>query len=302
MQSDLETDQNLNLDTPGNEQIPPALIPPRKTSFLSKPSFWVIIDFTLILAITGIFIWFQFFQSKPLEPVSKPIGPNLQRVLNANELMIGIDATYPPMEYFSDVGTLVGHDIDLGNYLANELGVGANFQNILWDDIFNELIAGKIDIILSSVTITKERELKYAFSDPYLNAGQVIITKKAETSISSTADLVGKKIAIQIGTTNEQEALKYTSDELVIRYEDFELATQALIKGDADAIFTDLTNAKGIVDAYPNLKIASDPFTSEFYGIVFRRGEDDLVQEVNTALNRLRQGGILTSLKQKWLE
>ncbi|HLD11825.1 MAG TPA: transporter substrate-binding domain-containing protein, partial [Patescibacteria group bacterium] len=94
----------------------------------------------------------------------------------------------------------------------------------------------------------------------------------------------------------------YTDTDLVLLYENFDDATDALLTGKADAIFTDLTNAKGTVDEHKDLKIASDPFTSEFYGVVFRKGETDLVQRVNEVLNLLRQRGVEVFLKQKWLE
>jgi ABC-type amino acid transport substrate-binding protein len=86
-----------------------------------------------------------------------------------------------------------------------------------------------------------------------------------------------------------------------VRYTDFEEATQALADGTVDAIFTDLPNAKGITIANPELKIATDPFTNEYYGIVFRKN-DPLVGSVNDALSSLRVKGVLTDLKQKWLD
>ena len=112
----------------------------------------------------------------------------------------------------------------------------------------------------------------------------------------------GKKIAVQEGTTNEQQAHNYTDALMVLAFPDFIQATDALISGKADAIFSDLTSAKGIISAHPELKIASEPFTSEYYGIVFRKDETDLVEKVNQALNSLRQQGVLVYLKQKWLE
>ena len=113
--------------------------------------------------------------------------------------------------------------------------------------------------------------------------------------------LKGKKIAVQQGTTNEQSALKFTSPNLVIRYPDFVQATKALVDGQVDAIFSDLSGAKGIVTKNPTLKIASDPFTNEYYGIVFKKGNPE-VKQINKALDSIRIKGILTDLKQKWLD
>lgn len=216
------------------------------------------------------------------------------------KLVAGIDPTLEPMEYSED-GKLLGYDIDLANFISQELGVPIEFKNILFDNIFTALEQKQIDMIISAVTITPERQQKYDFSQAYLNAGQVILTKKDNTSIKSTTDLKDKKIATQKGTTNEASALKYTSDNLVIRYDDFEQATKALINGTVDALFTDLPSGKGITLLNPTLKIASDPFTNEYYGIVFRKG-DPILEQVNQALDSIRVKGFLTDLKQKWLD
>lgn len=216
------------------------------------------------------------------------------------KLIVGTDPTLQPMEY-TENSKLLGYDIDLTNLIAKELEIEVEFKNIIFDNLFTALEQKEIDMIISAVTITSERQQKYDFSDQYLNAGQVIISKKDNTSIKSTADLKGKKIATQKGTTNEESAIKYTTDNLVIRYPDFEEATKALVDGKADALFTDLPSAKGITVANPTLKIASDPFTNEYYGIVFRKG-DPMVKQINQALESIRIKGFLTDLKQKWLD
>jgi len=253
-----------------------------------------------VFLIVGIYIAYtslqKGFNNKPASE------PNVQRILAKGTVVVGTDATFPPMENLDANGNIVGYDVDLGKRIAEELNIKAEFRNVVWDNIFDDLAKGKVDIVMSSVSITDERKLKYDFSEPYLNAGQVIITRKDTTSISSTKDLQGKRIAVQEGTTNEQQAEKYTAKELVLKYGDFIDATNALLNGKADAIFSDLTGAKGIVDKNPSLKIASDPFTSEYYGIVFRKGEEDLVTKVNLVLETLRQRGVLVLLKQKWLE
>lgn len=230
------------------------------------------------------------------------VGANVQKVLDANKLVIGTDATYPPMESEDENGNLIGYDIDLGKRVAESLGVVAEFKNISWDEVFGALVNGEVDIIISGVTITNERKELYDFSSAYINAGMVIITQEANTTISSTDDLSDKKIAVQKETTNQEEALKYTDTENVLEFDDFEAATEALIKGDADAIFSDLTNAKGIIDDNPTLKIASAPFTDDNYGIVIKKGKPDLVEKINEVLDSLRQQGYLLFLQQKWLE
>ena len=183
----------------------------------------------------------------------------------------------------------MGYDIDLGKRIGEELGASVSFKDITWEELFAALERREIDMIMSSVTITDERKKLYDFSDSYLNAGQVIITQR-KTTITSVNDLKGKKIAVQQGTTNEEEAVKLTSTDLVIRYPDFVQATQALLTGSVDAILSDLPGAKGIVLEHPTLKITSDPLTNEYYGIVFRKGDQNR-KFINDALSVLKMQG-----------
>jgi polar amino acid transport system substrate-binding protein len=273
--------------------------PSPKTSYfpLSFPIKFFLIVIIFIGALLGL-VW--FYQQNLEQGSVVPQPTHTPPAVMSKKIVVGVDATLPPMEYL-DNGDLTGYDIDLTNYLANELDVEVEFKNIVFDDLFSELEKNNIDMIISAVTITEERQQKYDFSDSYLNAGQIIITQRGDTSIISTADLKNKRIGVQKGTTNEQEALNYTSDSLVIRYPDFSQATKALVDGKVDAIFTDLPNAKGIIATNPTLKISSDPFTNEYYGIVLRK-DDPFVADVNEALTALRVKGVLTDLKQKWLD
>ncbi len=216
-------------------------------------------------------------------------------------LVAATDATFSPMEYKNDKGEMVGYDIEFGQKLADEMGVEISFVHITWDDIFKSLEDNKVDMVIASVTITDDRKKQYLFSDPYLNAGQVVITRKTDTNIKSPYDLSGKKIGVQENTTNEDEAKKYTSPSLVQTYENFVEASKDLSDGKVDAIFCDLPAAKGIITDNPDLKVSSDPFTDEYYGIVFRKDQTALQEKINAAITSLRQKGILYNLKEKYL-
>lgn len=292
--------------TPPVEQAPVTTPPPSDTPVQAKKSAggkWVIVVFiALILLIVGILSYYlPTYINRQTTPTPTP-RPNVDPIISKGKIVIGTDATYPPMETTNDDGTLAGYDIELGRKIAENLGVIAEFKDITWDDLFTALETKEVDIIISAVTINDEREQIYDFSSPYLNAGQVIITQRTNSAISTTSDLRGLKIAVQSGTTNETEALKYTETDKVLKFENFEDATAALVAGEADAIFSDLTNAKGIIESNPELKIASAPFTNDYYGVVIRKGESDLVTRINEALDSLRQQGYLVFLQQKWLQ
>lgn len=269
-----------------------------------KPSisrFTLVISAVLTFLFVGALVLAYFY----LNPLLQKNYVNIPRtvpsaVTEPKKLVVGIDATLEPMEFIEN-GKIVGFDVDLGNILADEIGADIEFRNIPFDNLFNSLDQRQINVIISAVTITEERENKYDFSEPYLNAGQVIITKKGNTTIRQVSDLKGKKISTQTGTTNEQEAVKHTADKLVIRYSNFVQATQALVNGEVDALFTDLPNAKGIISKYPDLQVVGEPFTKEYYGIVFLKG-DPSVTQINEALDSLRKKGVLAELEKKWLK
>lgn len=263
-----------------------------------------IVIFIFIFAfLAGIFSAAIYFQDQ-LQKSKAADDKNIQTdTLNTlpEKLIIATDPTAPPMESLNEQGGLVGYDVDLGYRIANELGVKAEFKTILWDNIFTALENKEIDMIMSSVTITDERKLKYNFSEPYINAGQVIVSRK-DQPLRTVAELKGKKISVQKDTTNEKEAFKYTSPELVLSYLGFEEAAKTLANGQADAMISDLTLAKGFISKYDNLKITSDPFTNDYYGIVMHKDDTELKKKVDEVLSALKIKGILADLKQKWLE
>lgn len=123
-------------------------------------------------------------------------------------LKIGVDDTYPPMEYRNDDMELVGFDIDFAKALGEELGVEVEFVSTAWDGIFAGLISDKYDVIISSVSITPERLQSFEFSKPYLANGQVIVVKEGDNSINSVEDLAGKKVGVQFQTTADIAATK----------------------------------------------------------------------------------------------
>lgn len=296
-----------SLDSPPNGDVNKASPHHSSSSHRSRTPLLLSL-FLIIFAGLFLAIWYGMTQQQQQTNMHASNPTPALNVTNQTKLIIGTDPTLPPMEYIEN-GSLVGYDIDFANAIATELGTPVEFKNIGFDDLFSVLEKKQIDMIISAVTITDERKLKYGFSNPYLNAGQVIITKVTTTDITIPANLAGKRVGVQQGTTNEEEALKYTGEKMVVRFKDFEEAAKALEAGSIDAIITDLPNARGIVGKninaatkIKNFKIAGDPFTIENYGIVFEKGNTSLKTKVDNALSSLQQKGILEDLKQKWFE
>lgn len=244
----------------------------------------------IVIAAAGV-IWWQ----------QKPVREELQ-VIKKGKLVVGTDATYPPMEYFDEAGNFAGMDIDIAKEIALDLGIQAEFRNIVWEGIFDTLLAGEVDILASSITITSERAQAMDFSDPYFNAGQVVMTMVDKAGgIKGVEDLAGKTIGVQAGTTSETEAKKYTDPGLVMAFADYDLAKSALLNQVIDAIIIDYPAAIGMASGEEALKVVGEPFTQEFYGVAVQKGEKELLEEINKTIRRLKREGKLKELEEKWL-
>lgn len=252
-------------------------------------------NFKLFLFIT-IFITSIVFYSGCINSETK-IDSALQKFKNAGKIVAGTCTPYEPMEYIDEQGDIVGFDIDLAKAIADSLGVELEIKN--YPDfnmtIFeNELDNGYVDIIIAAITITVERSEQVLFSNPYFNAGQIIIVNATNNEISTPEDLENKKVGVQIGTTSESEAEKYTNSSVL--YNDYSVAVDELVYGFIDAIVIDYPAGSALVKENDNLKIVGDPFTNEWYGIAMKPGEDALKNKINDIIN----SDVITSIEEKW--
>ncbi|MBN1660124.1 MAG: basic amino acid ABC transporter substrate-binding protein [Anaerolineae bacterium] len=214
---------------------------------------------------------------------------------------VGTNAEYPPFEYVDDSGEIVGFDVDLMNAIAESAGFEFEWVNTRWDGIFVALQSGEFDAVISAATITDERAEIVNFSDPYFNGGQMIAVRSGETGISGPADLAGKKVGVQLGTTGDIWLTEQTGAE-VVRFDENTLAFQALANGDLDAAVADGPTAIDIVKANPEmgLKMLDGVYTEESYGIAVNREQSDLLAKINEGLAAIQADGTYDELYDKW--
>ena len=224
---------------------------------------------------------------------------SLQRVRQSGELRIGTDATYPPFET-AEGGEFTGFDIDLATAVAREMGLRPVFTNSGFDGIFPALQNGTFDIVLSAVTITPERSATMLFSDPYINAGQLIAVHKDTGGIETPDNLKGKRIGVQINTTAQFDFEKREGVE-VVKYDSVALALTDLRNKRIDAVVSDAPVLRYmILQSFQDLKTVGRQFTDEKLGIVLARESDDLRRAVNAALWRIKDTGEYDRIHQKW--
>ncbi len=216
-------------------------------------------------------------------------------------LTIGSDIAYPPFENVEGE-EYVGFDIDMGKEIAKRLGLEEEFVNTAWDGIFPALIAHKFDVVISAVTITPERDEEMDFSDPYLDSDQSIAAKE-DSGIKTEADLEGKILGVQIGTTGALTA-KEIDEEIGVAeiktYDDILLAFEDLKAGRIDAIINDIPTSAYIVKDNPELVIVEKIITNEKYGIVFAPDTPELLKAVNEVLKDMEEDGTYDQIYSKW--
>jgi polar amino acid transport system substrate-binding protein len=220
------------------------------------------------------------------------------------KIVIATDATWPPMEMVDESKNIVGFDIDLMNAAAKAGGFEVEFRNTAWEGIFAGLEGGKYDAVMSSVTITDERKGTMDFSVPYINAGQILVVKNAVTGVEKLADLAGKTVGAQMGTTGAFEIDK-VADVKKKEYDEIGLAFADLANGRIDGVVCDTPVAAQYAlqnDEYKGtLKIVGVPFTDEYYGVAVKKGNKKVLDTLNKGLQKVLDSGENKTIEAKWL-
>lgn len=219
-------------------------------------------------------------------------------------VVVATDATWPPMEYVDQNKEIVGFDIDLLSLAAKEAGFEVEFRNTAWDGIFAGLANGEYDAIISSVTITEDRQKTMDFSIPYINAGQVLIVRQDTQDVTVLGDLVGKSVGAQLGTTGSFEIEKVSGVKLK-SYAELPLAIEDLVNKRIDGVVADTPIAADFVlqnESYSGkLQIVGEPFTEELYGVAVKKGNSEILDKINEGLRKVLNSKKIEELKDTWL-
>ena len=224
------------------------------------------------------------------------------------KITIATDATWPPMEMVDTNKIIVGFDIDLMNAAAKAGNFTVEFRNTAWEGIFPGLDNAKYDAVMSSVTITEERQKTMDFSIPYINAGQILVVKSEVTGVEKLTDLAGKIVAAQIGTTGafEIDKVKDASNITPKTYDEIGLAFEDLANGRVAAVVVDTPVAAQYALQNANykgkLKIVGQPFTDEFYGVAVKKGNAKVLDLINKGLKKVLDSGENKAFEKKWLK
>ena len=218
--------------------------------------------------------------------------------------VLGLDDAFPPLGFRDDANNIVGYDIDLAAEACKRLGVELKCQPIDWAAKEQELNTGNIDCIWNGFTMTPEREAALSFTKPYLDNAQVVIVR-SDAGIASLADLAGKKIGLQAGSSaaDAVEAnpnFKATLDE-VVEFKDNLTALMDLEIGGVDGVVMDMVVGNySIMTTGKNFVVLSENLSSEKYGIGFRKKDVKLRDEVQKILEEMAADGTVAAISAKW--
>lgn len=242
------------------------------------------------------------------EEVSTEIGTGesaddlLAQIKERGSIIVAMEGTWAPWTYHDEDDNLVGYDVEVAQNIAEKLGVEVEFIEGAWDGLLAGLDAGRYDIMVNGVGVTKERAEKYNFSTPYAYNKTAVIVRGDYDEISSMEDLKGKKTANTITSTYASQAEAYGAT--VTGVDDLNQTIELLLSKRIDATL----NAEVVFNDYKkehpdsNIKIATYSDQVEEIAIPIRKGDDTvtLLEAVNDALDEMAKDGTLTELSEKY--
>lgn len=214
------------------------------------------------------------------------------------KIVMVTNAEFPPYEYHEN-NTIVGIDADIARAIADQMGMELEIQDMAFDSLIPAIQSGKADFAAAGMTVNEERLRNVDFTETYAEAAQVIIVKEG-SAIAAPADLTGKKIGVQTGTTGDIYADDVENAE-VQRFNKGMEAVMALTQDKLDAVIIDREPAKVFVKENEGLKILDEAFTEEEYAIAIKKGNTELLEKMNAAIKELKESGELQKIVDKYI-
>ena len=228
-------------------------------------------------------------------------------VQRTGDLIVATNAEFKPYEYIEN-NQIVGIDMDIMQAICDELSMNLVIENMAFDSILPAIQSGKATVGAAGMTVTEDRKKNVDFSDSYTTSKQVIIvndekTSAANNTINSVDDLIGKNIGVQLGTTGDTFATDYEKDGTanLERYTKAADAIQALNQNKIDCVIIDEQPALSFVALNSNLAILEEEFAVEEYALCVKKGNSELLSEINEALKKLKADGTLDTIATNYI-
>lgn len=223
------------------------------------------------------------------------------KTVTEGELHMATNAAFPPYEMTSDDGGFEGIDVEIAEAIAEKLGLKLVVDDMDFTSVITSVQSGKEDIAMAGLTVNEERKKNVDFTETYAKGVQSIIVTE-DSDIKKPADLKGKKIGCQDGTTGYIYCSEDFGDKNVTSYNNGATAVQALIGGKVDAVVIDNNPAKEFVKSNKGLKLLDTAYAEEDYAIGINKDSKDLYEAVNGALKELKEDGTVDKIVDKYIK
>jgi polar amino acid transport system substrate-binding protein len=258
----------------------------------------------LITAAASAMLWGCSKTETPAPQAADPAAAEAGASALPAKIVVGLDDNFPPMGFKDEKGELVGFDLDMAREAAKRLNIEVEFKPIDWNAKEAELKGKRVDALWNGLTITEERKQNIAFSAPYMENHQIIVVK-AGSPIKAKADLEGKVVGVQDGSSavdavNKEADLAAKFKELK-KFGDNVTALMDLSTGRLDAVVVD-----EVVGRYYTAKkageyaVLEDNFGTEEYGVGFRKEDTALVEAFDKALGEMKTDGSGAKIAEQW--
>ncbi len=230
-----------------------------------------------------------------------PAGSTMAKIQDRGEITIGVKYDVPPFGLKNpQSGEIEGFDVDMGNLIAEELGVEPKFVEAISDNRIPFLQQGEVDLILSTMTINQERDTEIEFSEPYYVArGRILVP--GDSDIKGIDDLAGKKVCTALGSTYEETLREQAPDADLTLVDTYSECLELLQNGAIDAISTDDVILTGMIIQDDTLKMVGDELTTEPYGAGIKEGDKEFQKFVSDTLEAAQADGRWEESFQEWV-
>lgn len=229
----------------------------------------------------------------------------LKQVQKDGEITVGIMGTYAPYNYMDKNKEYTGFDVDIAKEVAKRLDVKAKFVAQDFSGLIPGLQKGKFDMLVSQVTITDDRKKQIDFTEPYITNEVKAIVKDDNTTIKTVDDFKGKKIGVGLGTNDETylrtELMKQVGDFKINTYDDVITTLKDLNAGRIDATVNNVFALQPVIkeNGY-KIKAVGEALKSDKAAIAVEKGQTELVDALDNALNDIEKDGTYTKIYKKW--
>jgi ABC-type amino acid transport substrate-binding protein len=230
-----------------------------------------------------------------------PANTTMGKIQKRGEITIGVKFDVPPFGFKNpQTNEVEGFDVDIGTFIAEELGVEPKFIEAISDNRIPFLEKGTVDLILSTMTINAERDTEIDFSQPYYIAqGRILVPKGSD--IKGLEDLGGNKVCTALGSTYE-ETIRERAPDADLQLVDLYSECLELLQTDAiDAISTDDVILTGMIIQDDSLELVGNRLTVEPYGVGIKEGDKGMQRFVDSVLRKIEEDGRWEETYQKWV-